>query len=215
MIIVKPPFVEDTHTYFKPDGTPFAASVTGNLKDGGFYADEWFTEFGRTRGALVHRLTEFDDLGDLDEATVDPALQPYLDAWRQFKRDFEIEIATVNGELCIERGYGDDVFDVAGTVDRIGWWTLKGKRYFGPADLKSGAYEPWHPIQLAAYADFIARSGEFPNEPRLGRLGVYITSDGKYEPRPYTDRNDLKVWQAAVTVAAWKRANGRATRKAA
>jgi len=212
MIHVAPPFDEASHRYLRPDGVPYTSSVTGTLKDAGFYDDAYFTEFGRDRGTLVHRIIEFDNLGDLDEASVDPVLAPYLEAWRRFKADQQFVIASVGGQYAVERRYGDDVLDIAGTVDAIGF-TKTGA--LAVVDAKSGVYMPWHPIQLAAYADFVLRSADFPNVVRVQRIGVYITSDGKYEMRTYSDRADLKVWQAAVVVAQWRRLHGQARRKAA
>jgi hypothetical protein len=203
MIHVKPPFDADAHRYLRPDGRPYGGSVTGTIKAAGLFSDAFFTDFGRERGTYVHTLTELYDQADLDESTVDVALAPYLAAWVRFKLDYKFIVSTVGGEYAIERRYGDDTIDIAGTVDRIGFVGTK----LAVVDLKSGAYMPWHPVQLAAYADFASRSGEFDEGQRFARYGVYLTSDGKYEARQYTDRADLKVWQAAVTIAQWKRAH--------
>lgn len=207
MIRVQPPFDPATHIYQRPDGAPYRGSVTGHLKAFDLYeAAAFYTDEGRDRGRLIHLLTELDDLEDLVEASVDPALAGYLEAWRRCKRETEFEVAVVNGQRCIERRYGDDEDDVAGTVDRIGWLRLRGARRFAVLDIKRGDAPAVYGVQLAAYADFVRRSGEFPNEPLIDRVGVHLTERGTYHLHPYTDRNDLKVWRAVLALQAWKRA---------
>lgn len=215
MIHVSPPFDPETHLYRRPDGRPYGSSVTANIRGAYLLDDSHYTDFGRERGTLVHTITELDDLNDLVEESVDEALAPYLAAWRRFRAEAGFGVAELHGQRCVERRYGDDVLDVAGTVDRIGWMTFAGKLRLTVLDIKSGAPEPWHAVQLAAYADFVQRSGEFSDITRIERVGVYLTSDGQYQVRHYTDRADLKVWQAAVTVASWRRANTPRQRRAA
>ncbi|MCC7194598.1 MAG: hypothetical protein IT356_03480 [Gemmatimonadaceae bacterium] len=208
-ITIDPPFDADAHCYLRPDGRPYGGSVTGRLKEFGLYkAEAFYTDYGRTRGRLIHLVTELDDLDDLADDSVDPALSGYLAAWRRFKVETHFEVAVVNGRLCVERRYGDNETDTAGTADRLGYVQLRGMRRFAVVDLKRGAAPAVYGVQLAAYADFVRRSGEFPDEPLIERVGVHLAENGTYQLHPYTDRNDLKVWRAVTTVSAWKRANG-------
>ena len=216
MIHVQPPFDADQHRYMRPDVRPYSDSVTGRLKAFDLYEDAgWYTTEGRERGRLIHLLTEWDDLNDLVEESVDPALAGYLAAWRRFKAENEFEVAVVNGEPCIERRYGDDEADVAGMVDRIGHLRLRGARRFAVVDAKRGKAPAVYGVQLAAYADFVRRSGEFPGEAVIERVGVHLTDHGTYQLHIYTDRNDFKVWAAANAITAWRRAHCARQREAA
>ncbi|MDY7039063.1 MAG: hypothetical protein SV375_23285, partial [Thermodesulfobacteriota bacterium] len=62
-------------------------SVTTVLKDMGFINTQYFTEEGRERGTLIHRIIEWYCKKTLDLDTVDPVLNPYLEAWIQFAKD--------------------------------------------------------------------------------------------------------------------------------
>ena len=62
-------------------------SVTGILKAEGFIDVTWYDDWSRDRGSYVHEARHLDDIGDLDEDTLDPVIVPYLEAWRKFKRE--------------------------------------------------------------------------------------------------------------------------------
>lgn len=78
-------FTEEGHRYTL-NGVPLE-SVTGILKDEGFIDGDFYTEYGRQRGSFVHLARHLDDVGELDEDSIDPAIAPYLEAWRRFKRE--------------------------------------------------------------------------------------------------------------------------------
>jgi hypothetical protein len=78
-------FTEEGHIYTL-DGARLP-SVTGILKAEGFIDDSFYDEYSRQRGSLVHLATHYDDLGELDEDSLDPVIAPYCEAWRRFKRE--------------------------------------------------------------------------------------------------------------------------------
>jgi hypothetical protein len=75
-------FTEEGHRYSEG-----LESVTGILKDEGFIDAAFYTEYGRQRGSFVHLARHLDDMGELDEESLDPEIAPYLEAWRRFKRE--------------------------------------------------------------------------------------------------------------------------------
>jgi len=44
------------------------------------------------RGAVVHRCIELDLMGNLDDTSIDPELQGYIDSWRLWRQKREIEV---------------------------------------------------------------------------------------------------------------------------
>jgi hypothetical protein len=89
-------------------------SVTGILKSEGFIDTRFYDEWSRDRGSGVHLATAYDDQGELDEETVDPEIDPYLEGWRKFKAE--------SGFIPqqIETPMMSTVYRYAGTPDRIG-----------------------------------------------------------------------------------------------
>lgn len=107
-------FQEDGHLY---DGGRLE-SVTGILKAEGFIDTSFYTEEGRERGSYVHLATHLDDMGELDESSLDPVIVPYLEAWRRFKREsgFIVERSEVPMVSTAYRYAGTP--DVAGIFPR-------------------------------------------------------------------------------------------------
>jgi len=138
-------------------------------------------------GTAVHFACELDDLGTLDEASLDPALVPYLDAWRKFSADYEVE-----WEL-IEKPVHNKTLGYAGTLDRQG--RVKGLRTV--LDIKSSAklYPSVGP-QLAAYQ-------QASDIPSVQRMGVQLKADGTYVAKTYTDPTDWPVFCSLLTLRTW------------
>jgi hypothetical protein len=168
--------------------------VTNALKDAGIVDTTWFTEWARDRGSKVHRITQYYDEDDLDESTVDPRLMGYLDAWKRFRREYELEIQAVELEVYHPTAmYG-------GTLDRLAFTTLKGQRHLTILDIKTGKVERATGLQLTGYADaYTAMTGEF-----IGRIiGVQLMQDGRYKMTPFP--LDFMTWRAVLTIANWQK----------
>lgn len=107
-------FTADGHIYTL-DGL-ILPSVTGILKAEGFIDDRFFDDYSRDRGTYVHLATHMDDMGDLDDDTVDPVIVPYLKAWRRFKKESGFVVDQSEISLACK------VYHYAGTIDRIGYF---------------------------------------------------------------------------------------------
>jgi hypothetical protein len=190
-------FDEASHTY-RHNGikVPGVTSILSPLTNfDGVPPDvlEAASKFGRA----VHLACELDDLGDLDRPTLDPALEPYLQAWERFCMDAGAQWTHVEARVFNSR------LRYAGTLDRFG--TLQGLngRAFpeGPrkavVDIKSTAqlYPAVGP-QLAAYADAL-------NQPSALRVAVQLKPDGSYTAKVYDDPSDWPTFVSLLTLRNW------------
>ena len=97
-------------------------------------------------GTAVHYATELDDQGQLDEDTVHEEVLGYLNGWRLFKREHEVEFISIEQKLAHRR------MRYAGTVDRV----MKVDSERGVWDIKTRLeIPPVVGIQLAAYNELV------------------------------------------------------------
>jgi hypothetical protein len=173
-------FDEEKHEY-RLDGRVIP-SVTQVLKAAGMIDDQWFDEWSRERGKAVHKATELDDRGELDESTIDPRIAGYLDAWRRFI----FETGWKSNE--IEKLVFSRFAWFAGTLDRIGRFPTD--RGLSIVDIKTGT-----PTR-AAMDDGI----------RCGRsMAVYLRENGTYTKGNEADyQRDVSVFLGALAVTRWK-----------
>ena len=136
-------------------------------------------------GKAAHQACHLDDLGDLDEQSLDENLKPYLEAWRAFKGDMVFD--------AIEQPLYHQVWGFAGTPDRIKENTIW--------DLKTGTtVYPSTAIQLAGYSILA-------DIPTARRLAVQLLPTGKFKVHEYKDRSDREIFLAALAVYKWGRKN--------
>jgi hypothetical protein len=141
------------------------------------------------RGTALHLAAEYDDVGDLDESSVDPLVMPHLTAYRAWREEHRPQyVATevrVLGSL-----YG---LLYAGTIDRV---ALLGKRAeLAIIDIKSGAPRPAeHGAQLAAYAHAWSQRDATPEI----LLALYVGKDRAWTTRLYDDSAYLGNFGAAL-----------------
>jgi hypothetical protein len=176
-----------THTY-TVEGVKFP-SVTQILQAMGFVDTAFFTEHARTRGKYVHQIIGWSVTGEIDESTIDPELQGYLDAWGAFIRDTGF-ISTAT-----EKPMGSILHRFAGTPDHIGMLNKQE----AVVDAKTGAIAPWVGLQLAGYEILAARP--------LKRFALALKEDGKYSLKAFTDRQDSQIFKAALAVYWWQKNN--------
>lgn len=113
--------------------------VTEILKATGLIDDRFYTVAGRDRGTAIHKATEsMDILGLLADDF--PQYAEKLKTWEAWKAETGAQIE------AMEEGVETD--DYIGRFDRI--VTVYGSRWI--LDIKSGAKQPWHKVQVAAYA---------------------------------------------------------------
>jgi hypothetical protein len=151
-------------------------------------------EEARRRGEHVHAVTELDDRGELDEASVNHALAPYLEAWRRFRRDSGF-VPTRIEDRVVHRHLG-----YAGTLDRLG--TLRGR----PAlvDIKSGLKPKSVGAQTAAYLEaWMLNSGA---RRRPVRYCVQLNPDG-YRLHVLDDPADWPLFISCLNLHNWRSRN--------
>lgn len=181
-------FDEPKHEYHV-DGRRLL-SVTQILDLAGAVDKTWYTPEACERGKLVHLACELADYGELDETTLDPAIRPYLDAWVRFLVESRAEVMQIEYRVC------NETFGYAGTIDR--WMKISGRNYI--VDIKTGAPEPWHCLQTAAYARCIPAPFQ--------RMTIYIGADGKYKADTHENPNDINAFLSALAWVNWKLNNG-------
>lgn len=181
-----------THTYYH-DGrrVPGVTEILQPLVDFGG-APQSVIDTAAAFGTAVHAACELDDLGELDEASLDPSLCPYLEAWRTFCADHDAQWEWIEGRVFHR------TLRYAGTLDRYG--TVNGVGTV--VDIKTTAqlYPSVGP-QLAAYAT----ASEMPV---VNRMAVQLRADGTYVTKLYDDPADWSVFVSLLTLRNWCAANG-------
>jgi hypothetical protein len=181
-------FDEASHTYrFGGHVVPGVTSILAPLTDFSKVPPavlEAASQFGKA----VHLACELDDELLLDEDQLDPALAPYLAAWRKFCEEHRVEWYEI--ELPVYH----PTMRYAGTPDRIGM--VDGQP--SVVDIKTtAALYPSVGPQLAAYAE-AKNLG-----PRAKRIAVQLKADGTYVAKTYTDPTDWPVFCSLLTLRNW------------
>lgn len=167
--------------------------VTTILKSAGLYNDSFFTEESRNRGKYVHKACLYYLQNDLDENTIPDEYRGYIEAFKRFMTEADCKVYP---GLC-EVPWFSEVWRFGGTIDMP--CVINDKESI--IDIKSGAESPTTGIQLAAY-------GILYDVPSANRYGLYLKADGKYKLIPYTDRNDIKIFNAALTLYHYRAEKG-------
>jgi hypothetical protein len=161
--------------------------VTDALKLLGFIDDEWLTDEARHRGTVIHLLTQYDDEGTLDPATVDPRVAEKLEGWRKFKHEKNVKILNAEFKVDYEplgmTGTPDRLVEIDGVV-----WLL---------DIKSGARSWWHRWQVALYALLYSLK---TGQPAPKRCVVYLL-ENDYRWDQFTDRKDIERARSIIATA--------------
>ena len=175
-----------THTYYldnKPlDGLTSTIAEAGLIRGG----DPWYMG----RGTAVHLATEYFDKGTLDEDSVADEIKGYLLSWKQFRADqnytpVEIEYPIWHPELMV------------GTkIDRLPL-----------LDIKSGAPDKWHILQLALQWSALICHGM--HDMAKSPMGVYLDPDGgppKVKPYKTSEmREAFKAYASMLYFVRWRR----------
>ncbi len=181
-----------THTYSV--GSEILPSITQVLVAEGFINTDFYTAGGRDRGTIIHEVTCLHDSGDLIEDEVLAEYLPYLRAYKDFLKD------TGFRSLESETPRYHKTLWYAGTPDRVG----EMGKYMAVVDIKSGAVETWHKLQLAAQGELVKQ--DF-NVVMVKRYGLQLRPDGKYRLQEYPDRQDAGMWRSIIAVHNWKKQN--------
>lgn len=149
-------------------------------------------EYKRALGSAAHHATALDDLGLLDEDSLDEALVPYLAAWRKYRAESGF-VPTV-----IEHVVHHPTLGFAGTLDRIGF---DGDRRAVCLDVKTADASTGRLAgpQTAAYLEaFRACTPDHGLPARVLRCSVHLGNDGRYVVVPHTNRRDWHAFLAAL-----------------
>lgn len=179
-------FNEARHEY-RLDGRslPSVTKVLGILQDFGGVPAEVLAraaEFGRH----VHQAVDLYNKRTLDEGSLDPALVPYLDAWRTFLAD--------TGAVVVEseKRVWHRTLHYAGTLDVLADW--RGRRCL--IDIKTGALPRTVGAQTAAYWAALDSIGgrAASNRPRY----CVQLSPNRYQIHHLKDPSDWSLFQSAL-----------------
>lgn len=148
-------------------------------------------------GNAAHKATELHDRGCLDLKTVDPAIIPYLEAWKKFKSEVGVKI------LEIEKKMFHPIYLFAGTLDRV--VELDGRIYV--LDIKTSVKFPAHlGLQTAAYKE-LYNYDRARSENATRRFGVLLKPDGTYRFEPIENKLDWNIFLSILTAYRWKMNN--------
>ena len=150
----------------------------------------------RAIGVAVHKATELDDEGTLDENTVHPIVQPYLKAYRKWRAEMNVFV------LASERRVYHPTLRYAGTLDLE--VQIRGRKWIVDKKTAQSAHPSWA-LQTAAYRE------PLPNKAELLCASLILSDDGTYLWIPYDapkHRGDFGVFTSFITQYHWKKANG-------
>jgi hypothetical protein len=181
-------FDAEKHTYTL-DGIEYP-SVTQILADCGIIKTRFYTEDGKSRGKEIHALTALLDKGLITfDSIKDHEYAPYVSAWIDFCKDFGVKF------LEIEKPIVNTLYGYSGTPDRLA--VINDCNEI--PDIKTGAPEDWHALQLFGYKSLYQESDNFKVS------GIYLKPDGKYKRIPYEIDSRIKnTWWGALNVYKWK-----------
>lgn len=175
-------------------------------------------ERARVLGDYVHKATALDDQGILDVDTLDPALVPYVEGWRKFRRDMRYTpILTEERVHSLKYGY-------AGTLDSLGYFDTNESGPFALIDKKRvDTLYPSVGPQTAAYEKAID-FGKLTNKswgslavtaPGLlvKRYAVQLFDTGKYKLTALNDPSDFSTFLSCLQIYNFKRRHGIRIRK--
>lgn len=188
----------DTHTY-TVEGR-IVPGVTSILTKAGLtdfsMVHPVLLERKRRQGTLAHLVTEYDDLGILDEATVSPDLLPFLEAWRKFKADYSFEPQEIELPVYSSK------YRYAGTLDRVG--VLEGDQVL--IDIKTSSQVDLMAVgpQTAAYENGYKEWAAIDKRKKFKRYVVKLTPEGEYRLIPCENKNDFSVFIHALSLVNWR-----------
>ena len=188
-------FDAEAHTYTTLDGRRLP-SVTAIIKGAGLMDEAWWNTYARDRGSMAHQAVALIHEDALDRETLDPVLAPYVAAWDGFAR------ASAATAILWEQRVADAERGYAGTLDVV--LEMAGDPAPWVVDLKTGPPQPWAALQTAAYARAVK---PILLAPRLKRAALALAGDGTWKLTEHTDRQDEKVFLAALEVYTWKQSH--------
>jgi hypothetical protein len=187
-------FEPETHTYRVDERkVPGVTKVISPLYEWDMVNQEML-RLAAERGSAVHLATELDDKTDLDENSIHPAVEPYLQAYRKFRAE------KGGTPLLIEDRIYNPIHDYATTVDRL--FRMQDRRLWLVEIKSTSQLHPAVGVQLAGQLDSVMRKHHYGVTPR--RFALQLRKDGTYRLQEYTDPNDWPTFLALRAVLAFK-----------
>lgn len=191
-------FDAERHEYWVGDRRlPSVSEIIAPLVDYTMVPDVRL-EFARDRGTAVHLACHLDDLGQLDEDSVDEQhVLPRLKAWRQFKIDNEFEVQLSEVPMAyLTLGF-------AGTPDKKGTMRVGRTRKRVLPDIKTVVeMKPVIGVQLGGYELLLRHNGIEIDE----RIGVQLLPDGTYRTKTYG--SEVPTFMSLLTLHNWRCKHG-------
>ena len=186
-------FDEENHIYTL-DGVR-VPSVTQILQGAGLVSfnavNPDILERAQKFGSASHLACALDDKNQLDMKSLDPALLPYLENWRQFKKDFGItEFAEIEKQVFSKR------YQYAGCLDRLWENTLIEIKTSTSIPITTG-------LQLIGYQTAYREMTKI----RIKRRLCVQLLEGTYKLQEYKDKTDKTAFLSCVNLYHWKRIN--------
>lgn len=153
-------------------------------------------------GRAVHMACELHDAGDLDEASVAPAVLPYLTGYRKFRRDKCTHVIAAEQIVYSSLGYCGK-FDLLCEFDG----NVEGKPDLHLIDLKTPlVISPAVGLQLAGYAAALPAPLN-PKRRPIQRSALQLKADGTYKLVPFNDYNDFPTFVSFLNCFRWRQRN--------
>jgi len=189
----KAQFIEEDHTYVTPGGRVLPG-ITSVLRSSGILEKMRGSRRAMDRGTRVHSAIEFDCEDDLKLKSMSAAEVGYVHAARKAREEGGIEVSHVELPVCNEAlGYGTK-------LDAVGTW----KGMAAVVNWKTGGMYDHYSLQMALEALCCGHLWKVPAT-QIARLGVFVSSDGRYSIHQYEDPIDFQVARACATISSWKR----------
>lgn len=153
-------------------------------------------------GTAAHAAAHYYDEGDLNEATVDGEVIPYVNAWKKFRRETDfvpelLEHRGVSAVVCSGHWRSLTALKLkhGWTLDRKGHMTVYGRRKRVLLEIKCTANEEvsWGP-QTASY-ELASRQ---PGEEACLRIAVWLRPNETYRLRLLSEVMDYQIWKVAL-----------------
>ena len=144
-------------------------------------------------GRAVHTAIRYLHEGDLDLASVDPAIPAYLDGYRWFLAESGFEPGGWEVPM------GSNLYGYAGTPDL--WGKLNG--HFVVPDIKCVAKPSGiTALQTAAYGQLVE---EHTQRKVVRRFTLQLRADGKYRLIEHEERSDFSIFLAYLQTYNWEK----------
>lgn len=142
-------------------------------------------------GSHVHQACHLMNMEELDWASLDPALVPYVTAWKEFLEDTGAVVIKSEHRVYSAR------HKFAGTLDVMVEWRRRNRLI----DLKSTASVPRTVgPQTAAYAEaHTEMTGQHVDD----RYCLHLKPDGRYKAHKLDDVRDWSIFQSSLNLYNW------------